>query len=116
MTSLSRWTPSRSYGEHEMMRKDRPELEEFFQSDRDDPFFVKNLENVQGDERDVIMLSVGYGPNTSGKILMNFGPLNRKGGERRLNVAVTRARLSMTVVSSMRGGDIVEARTEARGA
>ncbi|HUR52953.1 MAG TPA: AAA domain-containing protein, partial [Gemmataceae bacterium] len=102
--------------ELETLRKERPELEEFFQADRDDAFFVKNLENVQGDERDVIMLSVGYGPNASGKVLMNFGPLNRKGGERRLNVAVTRARLSMTVVSSMRGGDIVEARTEARGA
>ena len=52
---------------------------------------MKNLENVQGDERDVIFISVGYGPDASGYIAMNFGPLNKKGGERRLNVAVTRA-------------------------
>ena len=57
-----------------------------------EPVFVKNLETVQGDERDVIMFSVTYGPDQSGRVTMNFGPLNRDGGERRLNVALTRAR------------------------
>ncbi len=59
--------------------------------------FIKNLENVQGDERDVILFSIGYGPDAEGKIYMNFGPLNREGGWRRLNVAVSRARQEMTV-------------------
>ncbi len=66
-----------------------------------EPLFVKNLENVQGDERDVILFSVGFGPDKDGKIFMNFGPLNREGGWRRLNVAVSRARHEMIVFSSM---------------
>jgi very-short-patch-repair endonuclease len=74
----------------------------------DDPagFFIKNLESVQGDERDVIILSVGYGPDANGRVHRNFGPVNRKGGERRLNVAVTRARHQVIVVSSMRAEDL----------
>src|SRR5262249_2406208 len=83
--------------------------------DRDDPFFVKNLENVQGDEREVIVLSVGYGPDASGKVAMRFGPLNRQGGERRLNVAVTRARERAVVVSSMTAGDIDLSRPSSAG-
>lgn len=83
-----------------------PELEKFFQDDRLEGLFVKNLETVQGDERDVILLSVGYGPDAEGKIALNFGPLNRQGGERRLNVAVTRARQKLIVVSSIRARDI----------
>ena len=67
----------------------------------EDPLFIKNLESVQGDERDVILFSVTFGPDESGKISMNFGPLNRDGGWRRLNVAVTRARKEMIVFSSM---------------
>ncbi len=59
---------------------------------REEPVFIKNLENVQGDERDVILFSVGYGPDVNGRVSLNFGPLNRDGGERRLNVAVSRAR------------------------
>src|SRR5262249_17821991 len=74
--------------------------------------FVKNLETVQGDERDVIVLSVGYGPDEEGKIALNFGPLNRQGGERRLNVAVTRARQKLIVVSSIRARDIARAWTK----
>lgn len=70
--------------------------------DRLDGFFVKNLENVQGDERDVIVFSIGYGPDEHGKFTMNFGPLNPKGGWRRLNVAITRARRRVEVVSSFR--------------
>ena len=69
--------------------------------------FIKNLENVQGDERDVIYFSVTYGPDESGKVYQNFGPLGKTGGWRRLNVAVTRARKAMNVFSTMTGSDIV---------
>ena len=74
--------------------------------------FIKNLENVQGDERDVIYFSVTYGPDESGKVYQNFGPLGKTGGWRRLNVAVTRARKAMNVFSTMTGSDIgVSSRT-----
>ncbi len=91
---------------------DAPELEKYFQDDRLEGLFVKNLETVQGDERDVIFLSIGYGPDADGKIALNFGPLNRQGGERRLNVAVTRARQKLIVVSSIRARDIARASTK----
>jgi predicted DNA-binding WGR domain protein len=68
--------------------------------------FVKNLENVQGDERDVIIMSVCYGHDANGRILMNFGPINQSGGEKRLNVIFSRAKHHMAVVSSIRHGDI----------
>ncbi len=74
--------------------------------DRLGGFFVKSLENVQGDERDVIIFSVGYGPDEHGKFTMNFGPLNREGGWRRLNVAITRARHRVEIVSSFKPGQI----------
>jgi len=77
--------------------------------EQDDQFcglFVKNLENVQGDERDVILLSVCYGPNPHGKMAMNFGPINQRGGEKRLNVIFSRAKRHMAVVSSIRHGAI----------
>lgn len=80
-----------------------------------EPVFVKNLENVQGDERDVILFSIGYGPDKSGKVSMNFGPLNNAGGERRLNVAVSRAREEMYVFSTLRSSDIDLRRSKARG-
>lgn len=80
-----------------------------------EPIFVKNLENVQGDERDVILFSVGYGPDKDGKISMNFGPLNNSGGERRLNVAVSRARQEMYVFSTLKSSDIDLRRSKARG-
>ena len=80
-----------------------------------EPIFVKNLENVQGDERDVILFSVGYGPDKEGKISMNFGPLNLTGGERRLNVAVTRSRYEMMVFSSLHAKDIDLRRSNAKG-
>lgn len=76
---------------------------------------VKNLENVQGDERDVILFSVGYGPDKDGKVSMNFGPLNKVGGERRLNVAVTRARSEMKVFSTLKPELIDEHRTSSAG-
>ncbi|MEQ8661051.1 MAG: DUF3320 domain-containing protein, partial [Gammaproteobacteria bacterium] len=79
-----------------------------------EPLFVKNLETVQGDERDVILFSVTYGPDESGHVTMNFGPLNRTGGERRLNVAMTRARSEMLVFSTLSPDRIDLARTSAR--
>ncbi|MGW2558671.1 DUF3320 domain-containing protein [Streptomyces sp. NPDC001514] len=87
-------------------RAARPDLDRFFTDDRLDGFFVKNLETVQGDERDVIILSIGYGPDQRGKLLSTFGPINRDGGWRRLNVAVTRARRRMEVVASFYGGEL----------
>lgn len=81
----------------------------------DEPIFIKNLENVQGDERDIILFSVGYGPDKDGKISMNFGPLNREGGERRLNVAVSRARYEMIIYSTLRAEHIDLNRTSAMG-
>ncbi len=99
------------------LRKKRPDLEQFFREDRPEPFFVKNLENVQGDERDRIILSVAYGLNEeTGRDSMSFGPLNRAGGERRLNVAVTRSREAITLVSSIRSDYIDLNRTKSRGA
>lgn len=80
-----------------------------------EPIFVKNLENVQGDERDVILFSIGYGPDSNGKISMNFGPLNKVGGERRLNVAVSRARKEMIVYSTMTGNQINLNNTKSKG-
>lgn len=99
----------------EERRKD-PKLEPCFTDESPEPVFVKNLENVQGDERDVILLSVGYGPDPTGRVSMNFGPLNRQGGERRLNVAVTRAREELVLFSSIRADQIDLARTSAVGA
>jgi len=83
--------------------------------DAEEAIFIKNLENVQGDERDVILFSVGYGPDKEGKLSMNFGPLNKIGGERRLNVAVSRARYEMKVFSTLRPEQIDERRTQAEG-
>ena len=80
-----------------------------------EPLFIKNLENVQGDERDVILFSVGYGPDETGRVSMNFGPLNRDGGWRRLNVAVTRARREMIVFSALKPEQIDLNRSSAGG-
>ena len=83
--------------------------------DAEEPIFIKNLENVQGDERDVILFSIGYGPDETGKVSMNFGPLNNSGGERRLNVAVSRARYEMLVFSTLQPEQIDLNRSNARG-
>ena len=83
--------------------------------DVSEPVFIKNLENVQGDERDVILFSVGYGPDSHGRVSMNFGPLNKTGGERRLNVAVSRARYEMIVFSTLMPEQIDLNRTKAQG-
>jgi len=95
-------------------RAEQPEIEWAFAEDCLEPVFVKNLETVQGDERDVILFSVTYGPDQSDKIYMNFGPLNREGGERRLNVAMTRARSEMVVFSTLHPDRIDLSRTSAR--
>lgn len=96
-------------------RRRYPEIEPHFSGDLQEPVFVKNLENVQGDERDVILFSVCYGPNSQGRISMHFGPLNREGGERRLNVAVTRARREVVVFTSLLPDQIDLSRTKAQG-
>jgi len=101
----------------EQARRDHPEMDHYFGNDVVEPVFVKNLENVQGDERDVIMLSICYGPDASGRPpSMNFGPLNRDGGERRLNVAITRARQELHVFSTLKAEHIDLRRTRATGA
>ena len=101
---------NRARGEH-------PEIEPHFADDHPkfEKVFVKNLENVQGDERDEIFFSIAYGQDENGKMLMNFGPLNRDGGERRLNVAVTRARMQLRVFSSITADKIDTNRTRAKG-
>ena len=87
-------------------RKELPNFEEFFSADQAEPFFVKNLETVQGDERDTILFSVAYAKDAQGRLLMNFGPINREGGERRLNVAFTRAKYNVKLISSMRSTEM----------
>lgn len=95
-------------------RKD-PALERYFDESSLEPLFVKNLESVQGDERDIMYFSITYGPDLTGAVSMNFGPMNRDGGERRLNVAITRARQELRVFSSLRAEQMDLARTQAGG-
>jgi very-short-patch-repair endonuclease len=90
--------------DREMLR--HPKLAEFFDTARPERFFIKNLERVQGDERDVIILSVGYGKDRAGNLPLRFGPILSAGGRRRLNVAATRAREQVIVVSSFVYSDI----------
>jgi len=94
-------------------REERRDLDRHFDTgDRLDAFFIKSLESVQGDERDVMIFSIGYGPDEAGKVSTNFGVLNKPKGWRRLNVAITRARQRIEVVSSMRAGDIPASQNE----
>ncbi len=99
----------------EKQRLKHPEFEKWFDEESDEPFFVKNLETVQGDERDRIIFSICYGYNKEGKFYQRFGPLNNVGGERRLNVAVTRAKYNITVVSSIQADDISTTNTNSLG-
>ena len=92
-----------------------PEIESFFSSESDEPIFVKNLENVQGDERDIILFSICYATDINGVMTMNFGPLNKEGGERRLNVAITRAKEEVIVFSSLGSTQIDLSKTRAKG-
>lgn len=96
-------------------RQEHPEFEQYFRDNIDEPLFIRNLESVQGDERDTIIFSIGYGYDINGKFLMNFGPLSRDGGERRLNVAVTRARYNLKLVGSILPTDIKADRVSAIG-
>ena len=89
--------------------------EAFFESHASEPFFVKNIERVQGDERDVIILSVGYRKNNDGRLAYRFGALNNQGGERRLNVAISRARSHLHLVSSFSHIDMEPGRSSAQG-
>ncbi len=93
-----------------------PDIEPLLNPNRHEHFFVKNLETIQGDERDVILISVGYGRDPTGKMTLNFGPLNKVGGERRLNVLVTRARYKVKIFSSISGDDIDPSKTSSIGA
>jgi hypothetical protein len=102
--------------EVELLRLNDPSLESFFSTQNPEPFFVKNLETIQGDERDVIALSIGYGRREPGQRLsMNFGPLNQDGGWRRLNVLITRARERCVIFSSIRPEDFDLKATASRG-
>lgn len=96
-------------------REEDQRFESYFNYDLHEPFFVKNLENVQGDERDTIIISVTYGPDINNNIYMRFGPINHIGGERRLNVAVSRAKYNLKIVSSMRSNDIKLSETKNEG-
>lgn len=84
----------------------RQELQPYFDPSRENGFFVKSLESVQGDERDVIMISIGYGKSADGNLTLNFGPLNTEGGWRRLNVLVTRAKWQIILVTSLRSSEL----------
>ncbi len=102
--------------ELEPLLRERAELSAFFAGGRPEAFFIKNLENIQGDERDVIFISVGYARDPSGALTMNFGPLSSSGGERRLNVLISRARERCEVFSSITADDIDLDRARSRGA
>ncbi|MDR2132484.1 MAG: DUF4011 domain-containing protein [Clostridiales Family XIII bacterium] len=106
--------------ELEKFREQHPEYENFFTEGGEDEFFVKNLENVQGDERDTILFSVGYAKTKEQRdnersMALRFGPLGRKGGERRLNVAITRAKRNVKLLASILPSDIDVSRTESEG-
>ena len=94
------------YDEVERQLHSNPEMSEYFSETRNEHFFVKNLETIQGDERDTIFLSIGYGKDENGKLYRNFGPLNQEGGERRLNVLITRAREKCVVFSNFTANDL----------
>ena len=96
-------------------RERNPKYEWFFDESKDEPFFVKNLENVQGDERDTIIFSICYAKDRTGKMYMRFGPLGHEGGERRLNVAITRAKCNVKLVGSILPSDIDLSRTNSEG-
>lgn len=101
--------------ELELLRRENPDIESFFSAHPHEPFFIKNLENVQGDERDVIFISVGYGRDAKGYMAMAFGPLSVEGGERRLNVLISRAKLRCEIFSSITADDIDLERARTRG-
>lgn len=88
------------------LMSNKPELQALLDTNRPEPFFVKSLENVQGDERDTIIISIGYAKTPTGALSLNFGPLNSEGGWRRLNVLVTRAKWQLFLVTSLRSHEL----------
>jgi hypothetical protein len=100
--------------EIELLLRREPQMEAVLKELRE-PFFVKNLETIQGDERDTILISLGFGKDADGKLSMNFGPLNREGGERRLNVLISRARERCVVYSNFTAADLPVDATTAKG-
>lgn len=103
------------FDEIELLRRQHPETEGFFGAHAHEPFFVKSLENIQGDERDVILISIGYGRDAHGNVSMNFGPVSSEGGERRLNVLISRAKSRCEVFSSITDEDIDLERGRGKG-
>ncbi|MDF0728704.1 AAA domain-containing protein [Cytobacillus sp. S13-E01] len=97
------------------LRRNNSSMENFFKEGQMDEFFVKSLENVQGDERDVIFFSIDFGKTPDGNLHINFGPLTKNGGERRLNVAITRAKYHIKLISSLLPQDIPLERTKSIG-
>lgn len=98
-----------------LARRERPELSAFFDEGRREAFFVKNLETVQGDERDAVILSLGYRRDATGRLSHNFGPVSQDGGERRLNVAMTRAKRRMSVVAAFSAEEMDPDKLEREG-
>jgi very-short-patch-repair endonuclease len=96
-------------------RRAAPQLDAALAQASQEPLFIKNLENVQGDERDIIYFSITYGPDAAGKVSLNFGPLNLEGGHRRLNVAVSRARQQVVIFSTLMPEQIDLSRVRASG-
>ena len=96
-------------------RRSNAALDRAISTNSTEPLFIKNLENVQGDERDVILFSITYGPDSAGKTTMNFGPLNGEGGQRRLNVAISRAREAVVIYSTLMPEQIDLAKIRAAG-
>ncbi len=96
-------------------RRENQQFETFFREDRPEAFFVKSLENVQGDERDTILFSIGYAKDAYGVMRLHFGPLNNAGGERRLNVAMTRAKYNVKLVGSIYPTDIDTGKVNTEG-
>lgn len=90
----------------EVKLKENPQLEKYFNNDKYESFFIKNIESIQGDERDVILISVGYGFDKDGNLSLNFGPLNKIGGERRLNVLTTRSKEKCVIFSNFKSADM----------
>ncbi|MFH0351646.1 MAG: DUF3320 domain-containing protein, partial [Chromatiales bacterium] len=99
----------------EARRRANPELDRLIAETKEEELFIKNLENVQGDERDVILFSITYGPDAAGRMTMAFGPLNFDGGQRRLNVAISRARERVVIFSTLQPDQIDAARVSAAG-
>lgn len=96
-------------------RQEDSSLEKYFSEELENPFFIKSLENVQGDERDTIIFSIGYAKDAKGVMYMSFGPLSQAGGERRLNVAITRAKYNVKLVGSILPSDIDTERVTSNG-